>query len=212
MQTNDLIRSLVADLHAPAPSVSAHLAASVVAGTAVATAGFFAVLGPRPDIAEAVATVRFDLKIALTLLLLSAAAILVVRLSRPAAGLEVAAAALLAAVLLYPVAAAFELALVPRAEWLAAMIGNNAYVCLPAIVTMSLPVLAAAIYALRQGAPTRPGVTGAVAGLLAGAIAASLYAIHCTDDSPLFVAVWYGLAYAVTAMLGGIAGRVWLRW
>ena len=34
--------------------------------------------------------------------------------------------------------------------------------------------------------------------VLAGGIAATLYAAHCTDDSPLFVATWYTIAIAGT--------------
>ena len=56
---------------------------------------------------------------------------------------------------------------------------------------MSLPLLAAALIGLRHGAPTRPAVAGAIAGLLSAGLAATLYASHCTDDSPLFVATWY---------------------
>jgi hypothetical protein len=55
-------------------------------------------------------------------------------------------------------------------------------------------------------------MTGAVAGLFAGALGAVLYATHCPDDSPLFVAVWYGLAIAAVALIGALAGRRLLRW
>ena len=44
-----------------------------------------------------------------------------------------------------------------------------------------------------------PSLAGAVAGLAAGGVAATLYAAHCTDDSPLFVATWYTLAIAALA-------------
>jgi hypothetical protein len=68
------------------------------------------------------------------------------------------------------------------------------------------------LLALRQGAPTRPGVAGAAAGLLAGGIAATFYAAHCTDDSPLFVATWYTLAIGALALLGAAVGQRFLRW
>ena len=57
----------------------------------------------------------------------------------------------------------------------------------------------------RAGArSTRPRASGALAGLLAGAIAAAIYALHCTETSPLFYAIWYGLAIlAVTAARRG---------
>jgi hypothetical protein len=65
---------------------------------------------------------------------------------------------------------------------------------------------------LRRGAATRPMLTGAVAGLIAGGIAATFYASHCVDDSPLFVATWYVIAIAFVALVGAIAGRWVLRW
>ncbi len=72
--------------------------------------------------------------------------------------------------------------------------------------------LMAVIYALRQGAPSSPAVAGAVGGLLAGAIGASVFAMHCTNDSPLFVAIWYVLAIAFMSMLGLAVGRQVLHW
>jgi hypothetical protein len=76
-----------------------------------------------------------------------------------------------------------------------------------AIPLISLPLLAAALIGLRHGAPTRPAVTGAIAGLLSSGLAATLYAAHCTDDSPLFVATWYTLATALVTVAGALAGR-----
>jgi len=59
----------------------------------------------------------------------------------------------------------------------------------------------------RQGAPEHPALAGAAAGLLAGAIGAALYATHCPDDSPLFVAVWYTLAITFITALALLQGR-----
>jgi hypothetical protein len=57
-----------------------------------------------------------------------------------------------------------------------------------------------------------PAVTGAVAGLLAGALGATVYATHCTDDSPLFVAIWYTQAIGFMALGGMLVGQYVLRW
>ena len=53
---------------------------------------------------------------------------------------------------------------------------------------------------------------GAVAGLAAGGIAAAIYAWHCPDDSPLFLATWYSLAIAIVVAAGFLLGRRLLRW
>jgi hypothetical protein len=81
-----------------------------------------------------------------------------------------------------------------------------------AVPLMSLPLLAAALIGLRHGAPARPAVSGAVAGLVSAGLAATLYASHCTDDSPLFVATWYTLATALMAAIGALVGSRVLRY
>ena len=63
-------------------------------------------------------------------------------------------------------------------------------------------MLAALIVALRAGAPMHPALTGALAGAATAGIAALLYASHCPDDSPLFVATWYPLATLICAARG----------
>ena len=77
---------------------------------------------------------------------------------------------------------------------------------------LATPVLAVTVASLRRGAPLRPGVAGAVAGLFAGGLGAALYATHCVDDSPLFVTAWYSLAIAIVVLFGTLAGWKWLRW
>ncbi len=102
-------------------------------------------------------------------------------------------------------------AVVMTSPWTKRLIGTNSLICLSAIPALSLPLLIAALIGLRHGAATRPMLTGAVAGLLAGGIAATFYASHCIDNSPLFVAIWYSIALAVVALVGAVAGRWVLR-
>jgi hypothetical protein len=105
-----------------------------------------------------------------------------------------------------------ELIQVPRAEWMVRLAGAHWYLCVFNMVLMSLPILAALLIGLRFGAPTRPALAGAGAGLLSGALAASLYIAHCPDDSPLFVAAWFTLAIAIATVIGAMAGPRVLRW
>ena len=51
-----------------------------------------------------------------------------------------------------------------------------------------------------------------MAGLAAGGLAAAFYASNCTDDSPLFVALWYTLAIGIVTGAGYLAGKRWLTW
>ena len=46
----------------------------------------------------------------------------------------------------------------------------------------------------------------------AGGFSATLYALHCVDDSPLFVAAWYGLGTGLVAAAGAALGPKVLKW
>jgi hypothetical protein len=85
-------------------------------------------------------------------------------------------------------------------------------VCLVAIPLIAVGPLAAFLLALRSGAPTAPRRAGAAAGLVAAGLAATLYAAHCSDDSPLFVAAWYSLAISLVVAAGAVLGPRVLRW
>jgi hypothetical protein len=106
----------------------------------------------------------------------------------------------------------FELFTVPADDWGVRLIGHNAKHCLSLIPLLSLAPAACLLFALRRGAPARPGFAGAIAGLVAGAFGASLYALTCPDDSALFVATWYTIAIAVVTAVSALVGRRMLRW
>jgi hypothetical protein len=212
MKTDELIRLMSSDQQPASAPLERMLALGVAAGMVVSAVCFWATLGPRPDIATVAATARFLLKIVPCLALAAAAVAVVIRSMRPDAQPRQAVLALAIAPALLACAVAAELMVLPQVSWKTAMIGNNAMICITAIPLLSLPPLAAGLWAARQGATTRPVFTGAIAGMLAGGLAAALYATHCTDDSPLFVAVWYSLAIGAVAAAGALAGRVVLRW
>jgi hypothetical protein len=90
--------------------------------------------------------------------------------------------------------------------------GHNAMVCMSSIPVIAAVPLGLMLYAIRQGAPARPARAGAIAGLIAGGIAAFFYAAHCFDDSPLFVATWYTIAIGVVTTVGALVGGRVLRW
>lgn len=212
MRTDELIEAMAADRTVINAPLRRQFSLALAVGFAVSASLFWIALAPRPDIAAAVATVRFDIKIVQALLLAATAVALVVRLAQPGAGSTPQKVGLGAAPTLLAVAVVAELLVVPSGEWQARLVGSNAYICLTAIPVLSLPLLAALMLALRHGAPTSRTAAGAVAGLAAGGLAAALYATHCTDDSPLFVAFWYSIAIGGVTVLGAVLGRFLLRW
>jgi hypothetical protein len=211
MQTDQLIRTLAADNAYRARPVGLVLALALLAAAPVSLALFFAELGVRPDVMTAMRNPFFGLKFAVTLALAISAIAVSLHLSRPEASLRGFVWLLLIPAGLLVAGISGEMMMPQRLPMMTRLVGSNSKVCLTAIPAMSLPLLAAALFGLRHGAPTRPAVAGAVAGLLSAGLAATLYASHCTDDSPLFVVTWYTLATALVTAIGALAGSRLLR-
>jgi hypothetical protein len=212
MRTEDLIEAISRDAAAPGPWLGGRMGAALVLGAVVSGAVFALLLGVRPDVMTVMHGWRFTLKVAVAALSLAAATWASARLTHPEACARDVAVALCLAPAVLALAVGCELLAVPSAEWSARAVGHNALLCLGSIPLLSLAPLAAMLGALRAGAPRFPATAGAVAGLLAGGMGATLYATHCTDDSPLFVALWYPIGIGLIALLGAAAGRRVLRW
>ena len=90
--------------------------------------------------------------------------------------------------------------------------GRSWHVCTRNVAILSLPIFVGLMLAFRRFAPTRLRLTGAVAGLAAGACAAALYCLHCPEVSALFVLVWYSLGILAAAAIGALVGPRLLRW
>jgi hypothetical protein len=211
MDTDRLIRILAADNDTQARPVGAVLAAALLIALPVSAAMLLATLGIRKDFMTAMHNPFFDLKFVVTLALALPAIAISLHLSRPEASLRRWAWLLLLPVGILALGISGEMMLPQRLPMMTRLIGSNSRVCLTAIPVFSLPLLAAALFGLRHGAPARPALAGALAGLLSAGLAATLYAAHCNDDSPLFVATWYTLATALVTAIGALLGARLLR-
>jgi hypothetical protein len=187
------------------------LALALLSAAPVSVAMFFTGLGFRPDVMTAMHDPFFDFKFVVTLTLAISAIAVSLHLSRPEASLHGWAWLLLIPAGLLVIGIGSEMMMPQRLPVMTRLIGSNSRVCLTAIPLLSLPLLAAALIGLRHGAPTRPAIAGAIAGLLSAGLAATLYASHCTDDSPLFVATWYTIGAALVTAIGALAGSKVLR-
>jgi hypothetical protein len=212
MKTDDLIAALAEDAQSISMPIGRTLALAV-AGGAVAAAILFAImLGMRADVATAITTPRFLFKFVITLSLLASALGIVWHLARPGAIPLGWLLALAAAPALLVVGSVGEMLTVPTADWGHRLTGHNSFMCVVLIPMLAALPFAALLLALRQGATSHPKLAGAVAGLVSAAIGATLYATHCPDDSPFFVATWYVIAAGFMAMLGAAIGERYLRW
>lgn len=211
MKTDDLITLMTHD--APVGiRYSRALALALGAGIVVSAVLLVVTVGLRHNMASVFETARVLFKIIITLVLAVLAARLAMRIGRP--GEETRFPALLLGVPVVMVAAAviIELFALPSDVWRASLVGRNALFCLFFVPVLSLAPFAGLFWALKKGAPDNPTAAGAAAGLAAGAIAAAIYAWHCPDDSPLFLATWYTIAIAGVTAMGALLGGRWLRW
>jgi hypothetical protein len=208
--TDRLIATLASEAgnaHDPkAPGFERALLIGVGLSLVAAIAIVVPIVGIRSDILTVVQLGPFHYKIATTLLLAIGAFVLVRRAGQ--AGATLPLTALAPGLLLLAFGAATD------TSGLSPLGGSSLSVpiCVSAILLMAVPALVAILYALQRGVPTRPGVAGAMAGLLAGALGAAVYTLSCKNDGGLFVAVWYGTAMLITTCAGAAIGRRTLAW
>ncbi len=211
MKTDDLIRVMAADATQERP-VSRVLPLALLATGLVSTVLLYNVLDIRPDWAEAYGRLIVLLKQVLPPVLAVAAFGAVVQLARPEGRIDRWAFGLLG-VPAVVIAAFWTTALTtPLGVWPQAIQGATLWYCLTFVPLTALPILAGSLWVLRRGASTRPRLTGALAGVLSGASANTVYAMHCPEDSPMFWGVWYVLAILIVAALGAMIGGRVLRW
>ncbi|MBK5928056.1 NrsF family protein [Rhodobaculum claviforme] len=210
MKTDDLLAALAADTR-PGPGVAQRLSRALPGAMVVAAVVFALGWGVRQDLVAAM-TSPAALKPLVPLALAGLAGTLALTLSRPEArGGRTATALWVFAVVLI---AAFGAAL--AAGGLSGLMTDlftpSLITCLASIPALALPLLAATLWALSAGAPRRPALTGALGGLAAGSLAASLYALYCDQDTALFVLPAYASAIGIVTLTGTVLGTRTLAW
>ncbi len=211
MKTDTLIE-LLARGAGPAPRAVAarRLVPAALLGLLLSGALALALIGPVP--AAMYATPAPWIKLAYAAALAAGAGWLTARLARPVARLALPRRAVLAAVGAMALLGVASLLALPPGQRLTALLGHSWLSCPWNVLALSLPALAAALWAVRGLAPTRLRAAGFAAGLLAGAVGAAGYALSCQEASPAFIAVWYSLGIGATGLLGALLGPRVLRW
>ncbi len=168
--------------------------------------------GIRPDIGLMLITPLFWFKMAFPLSLAAASLWMLTRLSRPGAGLGKLWIAPATPVLVVWIAALAVLAMAPESERLNLIMGFTWRRCPFNIAILSIPTCMTVTWAVRQLAPTRLRLAGAMAGLLASSVATIAYCLHCPEMEVPFWAVWYLLGILSPAVLGAVVGPHLLGW
>ncbi len=211
--TDSLVRTLAANLAPVSPwYVTRKLVVGVGAGVMLSAVLMLLVLGVRPDITHMMGTGVFCLKQAYTLVFAVLAGLTAERLARPAANSRQLILWLLIPLLLVSGIAAVQLSDAAAGARMPMLMGGSAAVCPWRILFFAIPPLAGLIWAMRDLAPVRLREAGAAVGLAAGGAGAFIYALHCREDAVPFIAAWYTLGMALSALLGRIIGPVLLRW
>lgn len=90
---------------------------------------------------------------------------------------------------------------------------KSALVCLPVIFVGGAMAMGMAWkFWLSKTASPHPALLGFLAGLSAGTLAATAYALHCDRDAALYISIYYGLPVLALGILGGFLGKKLLKW
>lgn len=211
MKTDALIDMLARDAGpAPRALVARRLSPAAAAGLLVSAAIAIAWFGAIP--AQMFATAVPWTKMAYAGALALAAGWLTARLSRPAAPIAQPRRVTVLVLLSMALVGSVSLASTPAGSRMDAVFGESWLTCPWSVLALSVPALAASLWAVRGLAPTQPRAAGFAAGLLAGSVGAFGYSLSCPEASPAFVAIWYTLGIAFTGALGAALGPRVLRW
>jgi hypothetical protein len=213
MKTEDLISMLSNNVETvDHRQVGRNIAMAIAAGAAVAVAIVFLVLGPRTGLTTAGSYFAALFKVASTFIILVPASIYLIRLTRPGGERKSSAALIALPFIAVMLLCALSLAFAPASHWKGTILSNEALECAISIPLIAIVPFAVIIWAVRQMAPTDLARTGAFAGLVAGCLSATGYALHCADDSVPFFALWYGGTIALCTYAGWKLGPRLLRW
>lgn len=211
MKTEDLIQTLSQDAavqRLPHPGWRALIWLAV---STAYVAGFVAVMGLRPDIAEKLAEPRFMIEVGaayMTSMMAAAAAFCAGCPGRP----------------LWERYAPVPFLIVWLAslgegcwrDWVRSgpdgLILQPDFICFPIILVISIVPTLLIFIMIRRAAPIAPIATTALATLAAASLAAAAVRLFNAQDASLMVLVWQFGSVALLAGLGALFGRSLLRW
>lgn len=213
MKTDELIEMLSTNLE-PTNSKSRWkvFAWALLAGGAASFCMMVTTIGLRANPAVQFSSGLFALKSFFILSLICIGTALLIDLIRPGQDGHKLFRVIFIPFLAIGAAAATTLAFNPTGTWARMILGTQWATCLLCIPLFAVVPFALLVWALRKGAPTNLTLTGAVAGLVAGALGAAIYALHCPDDYVPFIAIWYGATILLCAWIGALIGPRFLRW
>jgi len=147
------------------------------------------------------------LKLAFAVGVVGVSSIYLMRLTRPGGERRTSSIRIMMPFAAIVLLAAVSLGLAPSSHWDEMVMGDQWLECLLSIPIIAIAPFAIIVAAMRKAAPTSLERTGAFAGLIAGGVSAMGYALHCTDDSLPFIAIWYGGTMLLCTLAGAALGH-----
>lgn len=210
METETLIRALRSQIeplpHAP---LARRFALALVSGIFGGGLMLIFTLGLRADFETA--AVAMALKMIFSASIAAFLLTLLTKVARPGVG-NIGWMLMGSLTLISLTIAAIALANESSIDRMAAFTGGGFPWCIVFIPVFSAPSGLGLVWAMREAAPTRLRMAGALCGALSGAIAALVYSTFCPIDSVAFVTTWYVAGMTVSAAVGALIGPTALRW
>ncbi|MGH9203453.1 MAG: NrsF family protein, partial [Vicinamibacterales bacterium] len=192
MNTSKLIDVLSANLEPVEPrALTRTVSWALVIATAAAFCVMLTTVGLRPGVVSDDGRGFLALKLVFAVSLVGGGVSWLVRSMQPAREMRAPFWLLAFPFAALVVAGAVDLLRDASVSWSRMLFGTQWAMCVACIPLFALIPFAMLIWAARTGAPTDLARTGAMAGLVAGALGAIAYAFHCPDDFLPFVAMWY---------------------
>ncbi|MEK9596533.1 MAG: DUF1109 domain-containing protein [Rhodospirillaceae bacterium] len=136
----------------------------------------------------------------------------ILSLMRPEARIGKQWFVIVTALSILPIMMIWKLVSLAPSAWPDEIFGPQIVQVLIAIPLISIVIVAGQIIVLRRAAVIQSRTIGALAGVAAGGIAAFIYALICTGDSPAYYGLWYSVTILISGAIGAIAGHRFLRW
>ena len=213
VKSSDLIRTLTGELTPVPPGKTRNdLLLGLSLGALVSFAGMVAVYGVQPDLVSIAHGGPLAMKACYTLSLAAIAGSMLMPMLRPGKLVPDRGTLFVFPVFLLVGLAVLQTATTSDADPVSLWLGSGWQRCPARIAILSVPIFAGACWAIRRQAPLRLRATGALAGLVSGGIAATMYAFACKENGAGFVLVWYTLGIAISTAVGAMIGPRVLRW
>lgn len=213
MKTEALIDLLAAGpLEVRGRAVTRRFGLALALGAILVFAVMVPWLGIRPDLVQVLNTSAMWIKLAFVLAVTAGALWVSARLARPGVRPGFAWVALVAPFVVIWSISVGQISVADAGERLDLFLGLTWAVCPWSIALLSAPAFALSMWAMRGLAPTRLRLAGASAGMVAGGLAASVYALHCPEMAAPFVGFWYVLGMLIPTAVGALLGPRLLRW